>query len=105
MLGSRLDLSTIDIDSYVVAGIDDHIVPWPSAYRATQLLGSRTIRLVLSTSGHIAALVNPPSNLKATHRLAPGNPPITGNGWPTPRRCRAAGGLTTPPGWRTAAAA
>ena len=75
MLGSPLDLSRIDVDSYVVAGIDDHIVPWPSAYRATQLLGSSNIRFVLSTSGHVAALVNPPSNPKATYRLAPGNPP------------------------------
>ena len=74
MLGSPVDLSKIDVDSYVVAGIDDHIVPWPSAYRATQLLGGN-IRFVLSTSGHIAAMVNPPSNPKATYRLAPGNPP------------------------------
>ena len=75
MLGSPVDLSEIDVDSYVVAGIEDHISPWPSAYRATQLLGSRNIRFVLSNSGHIAAMVNPPSNPKATYRLAPGNPP------------------------------
>jgi polyhydroxyalkanoate synthase subunit PhaC len=75
MLGSPVDLSKIDVDSYVVAGIEDHISPWPSAYRATQLLGSSNIRFVLSNSGHIAALVNPPSNPKATYRLAPGNPP------------------------------
>ena len=75
MLGSPVDLSTIDVDSYLVAGIEDHISPWPSAYRATQLLGSRTIRFVLSNSGHIAAMVNPPSNPKATYRLAPANPP------------------------------
>ncbi|HEX9354041.1 MAG TPA: alpha/beta fold hydrolase [Streptosporangiaceae bacterium] len=75
MLGSPVDLSKIDVDSYVVAGIDDHISPWPSAYRATQLLGSSNIRFVLSNAGHIAALVNPPSNPKATFRLAPGNPP------------------------------
>ena len=75
MLGSPVDLSTIDVDSYLVAGAEDHISPWPSAYRATQLLGSRTIRFVLSNSGHIAAMVNPPSNPKATFRLAPGNPP------------------------------
>ena len=75
MLGSPVDLSTIDVDSYVVAGIEDHISPWPSAYRATQLLGSGTIRFVLSNSGHIAAMVNPPTNPKATFRLAPGNPP------------------------------
>ena len=74
MLGSPVDLSKIGVDSYVVAGIDDHIVPWPSAYRATQLLGGN-IRFVLSTSGHVASMVNPPTNPKAAYRLAPGNPP------------------------------
>ena len=39
MLGSPVDLSTIDVDSYLVAGAEDHISPWPSAYRTTQLLG------------------------------------------------------------------
>lgn len=33
------------------------------------------LKFVLSNSGHIAAMVNPPSNPKATYRLAPGNPP------------------------------
>ncbi len=74
MLGSPVDLSKIDVDSYVVAGVADHIVPWPSAYRNTQLLGGNP-RFVLSTSGHIASMVNPPSNPKSTYRLAPGNPP------------------------------
>jgi polyhydroxyalkanoate synthase len=93
MLGSPVDLSKVDVDSYVVAGIDDHIAPWPSAYRATQLLGSSNIRFVLSNSGHIAAMVNPPSNPKASFRLAPGNPPghrewlaqaetVKGSWWP-----------------------
>ena len=75
MLGSPVDLSEINVDSYVVAGIEDHISPWPSAYRATQLLGSGNVRFALSNSGHIAAMVNPPSNPKATFRLAPANPP------------------------------
>jgi len=70
MLGTPVDLSTIDVDSYLVAGIEDHISPWPSAYRATQLLGG-THRFVLSNSGHIAAMVNPPSNPKATFRTGP----------------------------------
>ena len=74
MLGSPVDLSTINVDSYLVAGAEDHISPWPSAYRTTQLLGGTT-RFVLSNSGHIAAMVNPPSNPKATFRLAPANPP------------------------------
>ena len=75
MLGSPVDLSEINVDSYVVAGIEDHISPWPSAYRATQMLGSGNVRFALSNSGHIAAMVNPPSNPKATFRLAPANPP------------------------------
>ena len=74
MLGSPVDLSEINVDSYVVAGIEDHISPWPSAYRATQIL-SGNVRFALSNSGHIAAMVNPPSNPKATFRLAPANPP------------------------------
>ncbi len=92
MLGSPVNLSTIDVDSYVVAGINDHIVPWPSAYRATQLLGG-SVRFVLSTSGHVASMVNPPSTPKATFRLAPSNPPdhnewlaqaetVQGSWWP-----------------------
>ena len=78
LLGSPVDLSKIDVDSYVVAGIDDHIVPWPSAYRATQLLGGHS-RFVLSTSGHVASMVNPPANPKATFRLAPSTPPDHGD--------------------------
>ncbi len=74
MLGSSVDLSKIDVDSYVVAGIDDHIVPWPSAYRSTQLLAG-DVRFVLSTSGHVASMVNPPSNPKSTYRIGPSNPP------------------------------
>jgi polyhydroxyalkanoate synthase subunit PhaC len=70
MLGTPVDLSTIDRDLYVVAGVDDHIAPWKAAYRATQLLGG-TKRFVLSNSGHIAAMVNPPSNPKATFRIGP----------------------------------
>jgi poly[(R)-3-hydroxyalkanoate] polymerase subunit PhaC len=73
MLGSPVDLGRVDVDSYVVAGIADHIVPWQSAYRSTQLLGG-PVRFVLSTSGHIASMVNPPGNPKSTFRIAPENP-------------------------------
>ncbi|HEX3921730.1 MAG TPA: alpha/beta fold hydrolase [Streptosporangiaceae bacterium] len=73
MLGSPVDLSRVDIDSYVVAGIADHLCPWQSCYRSTRLLGGTT-RFVLSTSGHIASMVNPPSNPKATFQAAPDTP-------------------------------
>jgi poly(3-hydroxyalkanoate) synthetase len=91
-LGSPVDLSKVNVDEYVVAGIDDHIAPWPAAYRSTQILGG-TVRFVLSNSGHIAAMVNPPTNPKATFRLAAANPPdhkawlaqaetVQGSWWP-----------------------
>ena len=69
MLGSPVDLALIDRDSYMVAGITDHICPWQSCYRSTQLLAGRN-RFVLSTSGHIAAMVNPPGNDKARYQVA-----------------------------------
>ncbi len=59
VLGSPVDLSTVDVDSYVISGLNDHIIPWDNAYRSARLLGGRP-RFVLSTSGHIQALVNPP---------------------------------------------
>jgi polyhydroxyalkanoate synthase subunit PhaC len=66
-------LQNITTDAYVVAGITDHITPWQSCYRTRSLVGGDT-RFVLSTSGHIAAMVNPPGNPKATYRINPDNP-------------------------------
>ena len=59
VLGHEIDLRKVTVDSYVVAGAGDHLCPWQSCFRSAQLLGGRT-RFVLSTNGHIAALVNPP---------------------------------------------
>ncbi len=68
VLGTPVDLSKITVDSYNLAGIADHICPWENVYRGSHLLGSRP-RFVLSTSGHIAALVNPPGNAKSTWQV------------------------------------
>jgi polyhydroxyalkanoate synthase subunit PhaC len=76
VLGTGVDLSSIEVDAYLVAGIADHITPWQNCYRSTQLLGG-TSRFILSTSGHIAALVNPPGNPKARYQVnknTPANP-------------------------------
>jgi polyhydroxyalkanoate synthase subunit PhaC len=92
MLGSPVDLSKVDTDSYVIAGVADHICPWQSCYRSTQLLGG-SARFVLSTSGHIASMVNPPGNPKATFQTAdavPADPStwleeattVAGSWWP-----------------------
>jgi polyhydroxyalkanoate synthase len=73
MLGSPVDLALVDRDTYLVAGVTDHICPWQSCYRSTQLMSGRC-RFVLSTSGHIAAMVNPPGNEKASYQVADDNP-------------------------------
>ena len=68
-----IDLSLIETDAYVLAGVADHITPWENCYRTVGLLGGDT-KFVLSRSGHIAALVNPPTNPKATFQLNAKNP-------------------------------
>jgi polyhydroxyalkanoate synthase subunit PhaC len=76
MRGTPVDLSKVDTDAYVVAGLADHLCPWQSCYRSTQLLGGETT-FILSTSGHIASMVNPPTNPKSSFQTAPaedGNP-------------------------------
>jgi polyhydroxyalkanoate synthase len=71
MLGSPVDLAKITSDAYVVGGVADHICPWQATYRSARLLGSKDNLYVLSTSGHIAALVNPPGNPKASYQTGP----------------------------------
>lgn len=70
MLGSPVDLGKVTNDAYVIGGVADHICPWQATYRSAQLLGSKDNTYVLSSSGHIAALVNPPGNPKASFRTA-----------------------------------
>jgi polyhydroxyalkanoate synthase len=58
--GQSLDLGDVDQDLYIVSAINDHIVPWTSSY-ATLKHVSGHARFVLSSGGHIAGIVNPPS--------------------------------------------
>jgi polyhydroxyalkanoate synthase len=69
LLGTPINLGAVTVDSYVVAGVADHITPWENCQRTTRMLGG-DVRFVLSTSGHIAAIVNPPGNEKASYRVA-----------------------------------
>jgi polyhydroxyalkanoate synthase subunit PhaC len=68
-LGTPVDLSTITVPTYVTGGVTDHLTPWTSCYRTTQLLGGPST-FVLSNAGHIQSLVNPPGNAKATYYTA-----------------------------------
>ncbi|MFC3124800.1 PHA/PHB synthase family protein [Pseudoroseomonas globiformis] len=92
LAGTVLDLGKIKVPSYVLSTREDHIAPWKSTYRATQLLGG-PVRFVLAASGHIAGVTNPPSSGKYSHWVAENNPPtpaewfdasteLAGSWWP-----------------------
>jgi len=66
--GETVDLTKVTIPLYFQASREDHIAPWKSTYAATQLYKG-PIRFVLSASGHIAGVVNPPRNKKYQHWL------------------------------------
>lgn len=59
-----IDLQKVGLDAYVLGALTDHITPWKACYRTPFLLGGRS-QFVLSSSGHIQALVNPPGHPKS----------------------------------------
>ncbi|HKW36764.1 MAG TPA: class I poly(R)-hydroxyalkanoic acid synthase [Burkholderiales bacterium] len=66
VLGVPVDFGKIAVPAYVLATREDHIVPWRTAYRTTQLLGGDA-RFVLGASGHIAGVVNPASRNRRSY--------------------------------------
>ena len=64
--GVPIDLGKVKTPAYFLSTREDHIAPWKSTYRGTQLLGGKQ-RFVLAASGHIAGVVNPPEGGKYNH--------------------------------------
>ena len=60
LLGENLDMGEVTVPCYHVAAKEDHIAPAASAYRGAKLVGSKSQKFVMSGSGHIAGVVNPP---------------------------------------------
>ncbi len=91
--GHIADLTAVTADTFIVAGVTDHITPWKACYRTTQLLGSPNIEFTLSNSGHLQSLLNPPMNPKAQYfknadlsgsadEWAAGAEEVKGSWWP-----------------------
>jgi polyhydroxyalkanoate synthase len=59
LAGTPIRLGDVTAEVFAVGAEEDHIAPWRSAYQVTQLLGG-PVRFVLTSSGHIAGIVNPP---------------------------------------------
>ena len=70
VLGTPIDLRRVDCDIYLLAGTTDHICAWRACYRSTWLFGGHT-EFVLSSSGHVQSLVNPPGNFKSNYFVNP----------------------------------
>jgi polyhydroxyalkanoate synthase len=70
--GTPLDMAQVDLDSYVIAGLSDHITPWQGCYNTARLYGERST-FVLANSGHIQSLINPPGNPKTCFWTAASN--------------------------------
>ena len=83
MADHMVDLSKVKADMFVLGGVTDHITPWKATYRSTQLFGSKDVTYVLSQSGHMQAILNPPGNPKAKYYVQKkkGKLPDTADKW------------------------
>jgi polyhydroxyalkanoate synthase len=67
VLGTPVDMRKVKCDTFVVAGVTDHITPWKACYETRKVLPNSAMRFVLSSSGHIQSIVNPPGNERAKY--------------------------------------
>ena len=73
VLGTPIDMSRISCDTYVVAGRTDHITPWQTCYRTTQMVSGPT-QFVLCSSGHIQTVVADPKHPRLGYFVNPETP-------------------------------
>jgi polyhydroxyalkanoate synthase len=64
--GEKVDLSLINVPTFIYGSREDHIVPWHTAYASVPLL-SGPLEFVLGASGHIAGVINPPAKNKRNY--------------------------------------
>jgi polyhydroxyalkanoate synthase subunit PhaC len=68
--GTPIDLRKISQPLYVLGAENDHIAPWRGSYLISQHVGGE-VRYTLTSSGHIAGIVNPPGNAKSEYWTRP----------------------------------
>ncbi|WP_170410376.1 PHA/PHB synthase family protein [Ruegeria arenilitoris] len=71
LLGHKLHVSDVDVPLMAITCQTDHIAAWKDCYRGVQKMGSRSKTFVVSESGHIAGIINPPSKKKYGHYTNP----------------------------------
>ncbi|HMY50033.1 MAG TPA: class I poly(R)-hydroxyalkanoic acid synthase [Rhodocyclaceae bacterium] len=79
--GEPIDLGAIAQPVYAVAAEDDHIAPWQQTFRTMNYVAGPK-RYVLSSSGHILGIVNPPVNPpKRRYHVGPARRSDAADGW------------------------
>jgi polyhydroxyalkanoate synthase subunit PhaC len=74
VLGTPIDISRISCDTYVAAGRTDHITPWETSYRTTQMVSGHS-EFVMCSSGHIQTVVADPKHRGLGYYVNPETPP------------------------------
>lgn len=69
--GATVRLSEVNVPICAIACETDHIAAWKSSFRGVQGMGSKDKTFILSESGHIAGIINPPSKKKYGHYTNP----------------------------------
>ncbi|MDP2242783.1 class II poly(R)-hydroxyalkanoic acid synthase [Pseudomonas sp.] len=64
--GTPINLKQVTCDVFCLAGTTDHITPWEACYKSARLFGGKC-EFVLSSSGHIQSILNPPGNPKSRY--------------------------------------
>jgi polyhydroxyalkanoate synthase len=67
LMGHTLKVSDVDVPICSIACETDHIAAWKDCYRGVQMMGSKSKTFIMTQSGHIAGIVNPPNRNKYGH--------------------------------------
>ena len=69
--GTKVKLKDVNVPLCAIACETDHIAAWKSSYAGIQKMGSKDKTFILSESGHIAGIINPPAKRKYGHYTNP----------------------------------
>ncbi|MDR0810437.1 MAG: class I poly(R)-hydroxyalkanoic acid synthase [Gemmobacter sp.] len=72
VFGERVRLSEVKVPLCAIACETDHIAAWKGSYNGIRQMGSKDKLFIVSESGHIAGIVNPPSKGKYGHYVNEG---------------------------------
>nr|WP_153747911.1 class I poly(R)-hydroxyalkanoic acid synthase [Rhodovulum strictum] len=68
--GETVHIGDVKVPVCAIACETDHIAAWSSSYQGVRRMGSRDKTFILSESGHIAGIVNPPAKRKYGHYVS-----------------------------------